>query len=353
MKFGIILDGLQDASMYKREVITKIFDVVKNYGSTYEIVEDDGLLCDGEEIREAVLKIETQGPSWVRHSKEFLEKVAEFDAIIVSFSAVDKMLLDAAKNLKYVGVMRSGVENVNLQLCKERGIIVSNSPGRVSEPVADMAVTLMLDLVRGITYLNKTWKPGMVREIPTVLPGGAPKLIKTLTIGLVGFGIIGKKVTQRLSGFGCKVIAYDPYANKDDAAKLGVELVELDYLMANSDIVSVHARLLPSTQDLVGEHELSLMREDAYFVNTARAGLVDENALIEILKAKKIRGAALDVFREEPLPDDHILNKLDNVIITPHLAGWAGDGVAMSAEIMFAEVERYLKGEQLRNQVNK
>jgi D-3-phosphoglycerate dehydrogenase len=155
-----------------------------------------------------------------------------------------------------------------------------------------------------------------------------------------------------LSGFGPRIIAYDPYVNKDEAKALGVEMLSLEEVMRQSDFVSVHARLLPATEGLIGAKELSFMKPTAVFVNTARAGLVDEKALVEVLEAKKIRGAALDVFSEEPLPADHPLLKLNNVILTPHMAGGAGDTFTITVDIVREELHRYFKGEKLLNTVN-
>ena len=164
-------------------------------------------------------------------------------------------------------------------------------------------------------------------------------------MGIVGFGIIGRKVVKKLSGFDFNVLVYDPFAKQEDADTYGVRLVNLDTLMQQADIISVHARLLPSTENLIGAHEIALMKPNAIIVNTARAGL------IEALSKHKIKAAALDVFREEPLPDDHILHQLDNVIITPHMAGNAGDVMLLSVRIMMEEILRYFKNENLMYKV--
>ena len=347
-KLVIALDGRMDPAVYQRQDIQDIINVVTKYGYQIEIVDDDGLYCDGDTERKAVLRIEKEGPNWVRHSQEYLKKIEDADVLVVPYSAVGKQLLEHAKKLKFVGVMRSGIENIDVEECKKRGIPVSNCPGRVSEPVAEMTVAFILDVVRGITYINKKWKPG-----DGFASIGMRKLMKDVTIGLVGFGIIAKKVVQKMKGFDCKFLAYDPFVQQEDADVYGVKMVELDQLMSCSDIVSVHARLLPETENLVGAEQLSLMKPTAYLINTARAGLVDEDALIRLLRDQRIQGAALDVFRTEPLPDDHILRRLDNVIITHHMAGGAGDPIKIALEIMFEEVERFVSGAPLQHQVNR
>ena len=209
-----------------------------------------------------------------------------------------------------------------------------------------MACAMILDALRGITLMNSNWKPGAGFQAVE-----SSKLSYETTLGIVGFGIIGRKVVKKLSGFDFNVLVYDPFAKQEDADTYGVRLVNLDTLMQQADIISVHARLLPSTENLIGAHEIALMKPNAIIVNTARAGLVDEEALIEALSKHKIKAAALDVFREEPLPDDHILHQLDNVIITPHMAGNAGDVMLLSVRIMMEEILRYFKNENLMYKV--
>ena len=315
-----------------------------------ELIYDDGLACEGDDWREAALKIEVNGPGWVKHSPEVLEAVKDASVIVVGFSAVGQQLLDAAEKLELVAVMRSGIENVDMEACREKGVMVCNAPGRVSEPVADFTAALILDINRGITYVNKCWKPGLQEDL---MPYFYPDLFRNITIGIVGFGIIGRKVLHRLNNFGFRFIAYDPFVKQEDVAELGVEIMSLDDVMKNADTVTVHARLLPETKDLIGAHEISLMKETAFFINTARGGLVDEEALIKALSEKKIRGAALDVLKTEPLPDDHILRKLDNVILTPHMAGMAGDMTVVSAEIIMENVDKFMAGEPIPSEIKK
>lgn len=318
----------------------------EKYG--YEVVctYDDGLFCNGGDYRSVARRIEEEGPDWVVYSEEYLKVIEDCEILVIMYNGVNKVLLDHAKNLKYIAVMRSGLENVDVEECKKRGIKVSNCPGKVSEPVSEMACTMILDMMRNVTAVNKNWKPGDGFQAVE-----SSKLSYETTIGIVGFGIIGRKVAKKLGGFDFNFIAYDPYAKKEDAEAMGVKLVELDELMSSADIITVHARLLPSTENLIDEKEISLMKPTACLVNTARAGLVNEDALIRALKEKKIRGAALDVFKEEPLPDDHILHKLDNVVITPHMAGNAGDVMLLSVRMMMEEIIRYMSGEKLAYQI--
>lgn len=339
----LIVNGLEfeKIGQSKPDVQRIFIDVADKYGYDVQFVHDDGLYCEGDDWRSAALKIETKGPNWVNHSESYLSKVKDASILVVGFSAVGRQLLDAAEKLELVAAMRSGVENVDLEYSREKGVAVCCAPGRVSEPVADFTCSLILDCNRGVTYVNKWWKPGLKEELQ---PYFHPELFRDLTIGLVGFGIIGKKVVKRLSNFGFKFIAYDPFVSQEDVNAYGVMMMPLNDVMAKADTISIHARLLPETKNLIGAEQIACMKPTAFIVNTARGGLVDEEALIEALKNRRIRGAALDVLQTEPLPDNHILRTLDNVILTPHLAGMAGDMDVVSAQIIAGFIGDFLEG---------
>ena len=346
-KIVFAVDGRRLPDPYQgREDISNLIEQCSAYG--YEVVRtyDDGLFCEGGDYRSVAKRIEDEGPDWVKYSDEYLKIMEDADALVIMYNGVNKTLLEHSPKLKFIAVMRSGLENIDIEECKKRGITVSNCPGKVSEPVSEMACAMILDALRGITLMNSNWKPGAGFQAVE-----SSKLSYETTLGIVGFGIIGRKVVKKLSGFDFNVLVYDPFAKQEDADTYGVRLVNLDTLMQQADIISVHARLLPSTENLIGAHEIALMKPNAIIVNTARAGLVDEEALIEALSKHKIKAAALDVFREEPLPDDHILHQLDNVIITPHMAGNAGDVMLLSVRIMMEEILRYFKNENLMYKV--
>jgi D-3-phosphoglycerate dehydrogenase len=156
------------------------------------------------------------------------------------------------------------------------------------------------------------------------------------TVGLVGLGAIGRGVARRLAGFGMKIITADPYVPEAVLYELGVERVELDDLMRRADFVSVHVDVRPETRNLIDRRRVGLMKPTAYFINTARAEVVDEDALVEALQQGRIAGAALDVFRTEPPPPDHPLLKLDNVTLTPHMSGGSDDAFRRSPQLVCA-----------------
>lgn len=348
MKVVILEDKPLRHEMFTTPEVMAALQPLVDEGIQLEWVADDCLVSDGDIPKDVILRLETEGPEWVVNSPNVFEAVKDADAVLVSFTPVGKAMLEKTENLKFVGVLRSGVENVNVPLCTEMGIPVSNCPGRSGEAVADCAVGMMIDINRGISQNNLCQRPGF-----DFLTPWRPMMMKHMTVGLLGFGMIAKMVAKRLKGFGCKIIAYDPYGNPDDAKELGVELLSMEEVLAQSDIVSVHVRLLPSTENLIGAKELGMMKPSAILVNSARAGLIDEEALIEALQQKKIRAAALDVFRAEPLPDDHPLRKLDNVLLTPHICGKAGNVTPITFEIMVEELLRLHHGEALKNTVKR
>jgi len=163
------------------------------------------------------------------------------------------------------------------------------------------------------------------------------------TVGLVGFGRVGRVVCRKISGFEVKVLVYDPYVSDDVVLASGAKPVDLLALMQESDFVSLHVRLTQENRGMIGAKELSLMKPTAYFINTARAGLVDERALIDILQKRAIAGAGLDVFHHEPIPADHPLVKLDNVSLTSHLAGTTSEALSRSPILLVEDILRYLR----------
>ncbi len=341
----LVTDGTRDPKVNEmREDVQPIYRVVEKYGYSFEIVADDGLFCEG--TKGGQLKIETEGPNWVRHSAEFLDKIKDAEIIIISYSAAGKQFFEAAKELKFLGVMRGGTENVDFEAAKAHGVTVAHCPTRACEPTAEMTIAHILGLNRGITYVNNRWHNGVEFDFRVAMTW-MPMLMRDAVVGLAGFGNVAKYVAQKISSLGCKLIAWDPYVSQEVADEYNVTMVSLENLMSQSDFVSIHVRYSPETHGIIDREHINLMKPTAFLINTARAGLIDEEALIEALENNKIRGAALDVFNEEPLPDDSILHKLENVVLTPHLAGGAGDGVRISGELMFAEVERWLKGEKL------
>lgn len=216
-----------------------------------------------------------------------------------------------------------GIENIDLTAASRHGIVVGNAGDYCTEEVSDHTVALLLASARRILSMDRHVRAGGWSDIPRDEPF---RRISLLTLGLMGVGRIGRAVVRKMSGFRMRMLAVDPYAPQ--AADSGVELVSAERLLRESDLISVHTPLTPETKGLIGEAAFRSMKPTAILVNTSRGGVVDQNALINALREKRIAGAALDVFAEEPLPASSPLREFGNVILTPHYAASSDDSEA-------------------------
>jgi D-3-phosphoglycerate dehydrogenase len=293
-----------------------------------------------EMLQKDNLMVEQQGPEVIDLPENLIKDIADYDILVVQFTPVSKKLIDKAKNLKLICVLRGGSENVACNYAASKGISVMNTPGRNARAVAEFTMGMILSEIRNIARSHAAMKQGNWRkDFPN--SNAIPEL-NGKTAGIVGLGSVGKLVGGYLKAFGCEVIAYDPFVKKSID---GIKLVDLKYLFSNSDLICIHARLTNDTFHLVGKDEIALMKPNAILVNTARSGLVDEKSLKEALINKKIAGAALDVFDNEPLPESDVFLKLDNVTITPHLAGSTKDAFINSPKLMKDIIIRALNKE--------
>ncbi len=292
------------------------------------------------DLQEANLEIEQGGPGAVALPGEVVEDLRAVDIVCVQFAPLSRQFIDAAANLKVIGVLRGGVENVDVKYATRRGISVLNTPGRNARAVAECAMGMILAEVRNIGRAHARLMAGQwTRDYPN--RNDIPEL-NGKTVGLVGYGAVGQLVAGYLQAFGSRIIACDPFFQSDPAP---AELVDLPTLLSQADVVSIHARLTEETHHLIAERELHAMKPTAVLVNTARSGLVDEAALVRALKERRIMGAAIDVFDVEPLPDNHPLLKLDNVTLTPHIAGSTADAFRNSPKRMAEHLTQMLRGE--------
>ena len=231
------------------------------------------------------------------------------------FTPISRRVLEALPDCWAVGRYGIGVDNIDVEAATDCGIVVFNVADYCVEEVADHAAALVVASARRVVILDRHVRAGGWDKPPLEHP---LRRISSLTLGLVGFGNIGRHMVPRLGGFGMRILATDPYVDPRLAAEAGVELTSLEQVLRESDLVSLHTFLSAGTRHLIGAPELSLMKPSAFLVNTSRGGVVDEEALIKALKERRIGGAALDVTEEEPLGADSPLRNLDNVVLTPH-----------------------------------
>ncbi|MFO1036811.1 MAG: 2-hydroxyacid dehydrogenase [Geminicoccaceae bacterium] len=284
--------------------------------------------------------------------KEFMgdpDAIADFignASILVNHLApVTGPMLDRLPDLKLIAVSRGGPVNIDMAAARERGVKVVNAPGRNASAVAEFTIGAILAETRLIRAGHEALRQGVWRGdlYRADLTGDE---LCDLTVGLIGYGFIGTRVTRLLQPFGCRILVDDPYVplqqvDIDD----GVEAVGLDELLERSDIVSLHARVTKETTGFLGARQFARMRRGAYFINTARGPMVDYDALNAALASGHLRGAMLETFGIEPPPPDWPLLKLPNVTLTPHIAGASRRTVRYAAEMVAEEVARFLRGE--------
>jgi len=308
----------------------------------------DWSIHDFETLQNINRAIEQDGANAYTESNEDILRRCQFaDIIVTQFYPISKDIMNACKGLKMIGVLRSGYENVDVAYATQKNILVFNTPGRNADSVADFTVGLMLSEARNIARGHLGIKTGKwIRNYPN--SGDIPDL-PGKTIGLVGFGEIGRKVAKRLRGFDVNILVYDPYMQDsiDD-----VTFVGLEQLMSESDFVSIHVKQTKETFRMIDMHLLSIMKPTAYLINTARSSIVDENALYEILTHKKIAGAGIDVFDSEPISSSHPLVNLENVTLTPHMAGGSNDAFKKSPIIFAQSIINAKKDRQPKNLIN-
>ena len=245
-------------------------------------------------------------------SQELIELVPGCDGYIAGLDAIDRAVLEAADRLKVVARYGVGVDNVDLEAARDKGIVVTNTPGANSVSVAELTVGLILSLARPISEASTATKAG-----------GWPRMhgltLEGKVVGLIGFGSIGRQVARRLVGFDCTVIAYDPVPDEEAAQAVGVQLRPRVEVICETDFLSLHCPLSSETRGMVNADFLGQMKAAAFLINTARGELVDETALYEALQAERLQGAALDVFAQQPPGEANPLLALQQVIATPHM----------------------------------
>jgi D-3-phosphoglycerate dehydrogenase len=276
---------------------------------------------------------------------EVIEVAKDADGIINQYAPITRRVIESLKRCKVIARYGVGVDNIDVEAATEHKIIVANVPDYCIDEVSTHALALILACARGITLLNSK-----IREKKWDFTLAKP-LFRTQgkTLGLFGLGKIARAVAQKASGFGFRIIAYDPYVSKVDG---GIKLVEFSQLLSDSDFVSLHVPLTAETRHSFGENELKKMKKTAYLINTSRGPIVDEKALYQALKEKWIAGAALDVMEKEPPDWNSSLLQLDNLIITPHISFYSEESYVELKTKVAQAVLSVLKGELPRAMAN-
>jgi len=273
---------------------------------------------------------------------EIIKIIADFDAVIVrSATQITAKIIEAGKNLKVIGRAGAGTDNIDKIAAKKKGITVVNAPTgnliSVAELVVGYFVALSRHIVEATNFLrNGSWEKKSIGKKSHEINGS--------TIGIIGFGKIGQLVAERIASFGTDILVSDPVISEEVVSSYGCKLVSLDKLLAKSDFITIHVPRLPATENMISKDEFTKMKDGAVFVNCSRGGIVDEKATYDALASKKLRGAAFDVFADEPVSENCPLLEFENFIATPHLGASTIEAQEKVGFQLVEQVFKVLKG---------
>jgi D-3-phosphoglycerate dehydrogenase len=287
---------------------------------------------------------------------ELIANVRDADVVLVAGAHITRRVLENLPRCRCVVRYGIGLDNVDLEAATDEGIVVAHVLGFCTEEVSNHAMALLLAVARRLLPLHRDIVAGRWRSEQA---GGMAR-VHGETLGIVGFGNIGRAVGRKAQAFGMRVLANDPYCDRKAAEGMGVRLVSLDELLAEADYVSLNTPLTPETRHLIGAAELKAMKPTAALISTARGPVVDEPALVEALSKGEIAAAGLDVFEEEPLPPDSPLCRLDNVVLTPHVGSMSPEAMRQlrqevgraAADVLRGRWPRYVANPSVKPRVS-
>ena len=263
-------------------------------------------------------------------------RMKDADIAIISNIKLPAIVLQQCNHLKYISVAFTGLDHIDLAYCSEHNIAVQNAAGYSTVAVSELAIGLMLDVMRRITALDAVTRQGGSRGM------FLGRELHGKTVGVVGTGAIGTATIRLLLAFGCKVVAYNR-SEHEEVKALGVAYTDLDSLMRQSDIITLHVPMTPETHHLISRERIAMMKSNAILINTARGNVVDIPALAEALKSGRIAGAGIDVYEQEPpLPSNHPLTDAPNCVCVPHIGYASREAFDIRADIVFDHVRNYL-----------
>ena len=302
--------------------------------------------------------------------EELCEKVKDADIIVTSYDDFTRKVIESAPNLKLIACTRANPVNIDTAAAKERNIPVLYTPGRNSDSTAEMTIGLMLAIARRIPMAHgalkagkftgdpdkkKETKEGLKADVIWDMGMDSPYMIfkgtqlHGKTLGIIGYGSIGRRVGKIARAFGMELLIYDPFVGEIDIEEFGVRKAQtLEDLMRESDFITCHMKVVPETTGIINKERIALMKPTAYFINAGRGAVLDEEALIDALREKKIAGAAFDVYASEPLASNHpYITELDNVVITPHIAGATEEVLENHTKQIVNDIRRFVNNEPM------
>ena len=286
---------------------------------------------------------------YMGNADQVVELVGDAEIAVTQLAPFSASIMDQLPNLKLIAVSRGGPVNIDMNAARARTIKVVNTPGRNASAVAEFTIGAILAETRNITKGHDALRRGEYRG-DLYRADVTGRELSEMTVGLIGYGEVGRRVVKFLKVFGCKILVSDPYVQLSaEDLRDGVVQTSLDAVLAQSDVISLHPRVTPETTKMINEITLRKMKPDATLINTARGPLLDYDALYKVMSEGHLRGAMLETFAIEPVPPDWPLLQLPNVTLTPHIAGASVRTVTYAAGLVAEEVRRYLAGEALVN----
>lgn len=276
---------------------------------------------------------------------EVISLVGDAEILVTHLAPLSAAMFARLPQLKFVAVSRGGPVNIDMKAARDRGVVVVNTPGRNASAVAEFTIGAILAETRNITRGHDALRRGVYRG-DLYRADVTGRELHEMTVGVIGYGEVGRRVVKLLKVFGCRILVSDPYVQLSaEDLRDGVIQTSFDRTLAEADVISLHARVTPETTRMINEDTLRRMKPDATLVNTARGPLLDYDALYAVMSEGHLRGAMLETFAIEPVPPDWPLLKLPNVTLTPHIAGASVHTVRYAANLAAEEVRRYLAGE--------
>ncbi len=280
---------------------------------------------------------------------EIVALAGDAEILVTHLAPLSADIMQRLPHLKFVAVSRGGPVNIDMKAARDRGITVVNTPGRNASAVAEFTIGAILAETRNITRGHDALRQGKYRG-DLYRADVAGRELHEMTVGLIGYGEVGRRVVKFLKAFGCRIVICDPYVQLTaEDLRDGVSQMSFDQLLQDADVISLHARVTAETTQMINEVALRRMKPDATLINTARGPLLDYDALYRVMAEGHLRGAMLETFAVEPVPPDWPLLQLPNVTLTPHIAGASVHTVRFAAGLAAEEVRRYLAGEPAAN----
>jgi D-3-phosphoglycerate dehydrogenase / 2-oxoglutarate reductase len=282
-------------------------------------------------------------------AEDIVQATGDAEILVTHLAPLSAAIMEQLPDLKFVAVSRGGPVNINMHAARQHGIIVVNTPGRNASAVAEFTIGAILAETRNITKGHDALRRGEYRG-DLYRADVTGRELHEMTVGVVGYGEVGRRVVKFLKVFGCRILVSDPYVQLSaEDLRDGVIQTSFERLLAEADVITLHARVTSETTHMINEPTLRKMKPDATLINTARGPLVDYEALTKVMQEGHLRGAMLETFGVEPVPPDWPLLKLPNVTLTPHIAGASVHTVRYAANLAAEEVRRYLAGEPNMN----